>query len=190
MSTVNFGAVTIRTTFGLLIAVLWAMVVAGCYSEVNSPLDYDAVVDSDWAHASLYGERALDLRSSGTSVYSNLHNPHSTDYLYYEVYDYKASAEDCPGTKFYIYDHTPGDYYYYYGRINYVHLGDHSGLWGRWWNISPGQSENWLYVGYTIASCGAPVHLHFGHSAYDGMTEAYTGGQNGTLYRQQVAMYH
>lgn len=181
----------LATTLLVALASLWSLTSAfGYYSYVRSPLQRNTTVSSAWAHGYLYGERALDLQSSGESVFSYMENPHATDQLYYEVSNYQAQSGDCPGTKFLLFDHTTDGQYLYYGRINYVHLTDHSGKWGRSWNILPGQSESGLYVGYTVASCGAPVHLHTGHTDGDGMSENIAGNQGDTVYQGSLLMYH
>ena len=184
-----------KVTIILVVALasLWSMTSAlGYYSYVRSPLQRDATVSSHWSHGYLYGERALDLRSSGESVYSYMENPHATDQLYYEVSNYKVNSTDCPGTKFLLFDHTPppAEGWYFYGRINYVHLTDHEGKWGRSANILPVQSESNLYVGYTVASCGFPVHLHTGHTDGDGMSENIAGNVDSTVYQGNMLMYH
>ncbi len=71
----------------------------------------NTIVTSTWSHAQGYGERALDLSGSGLSVYSNLQNPNSSDYLYYEVYNYQGTSS-CPGSKFNLYRDSGGSYYY------------------------------------------------------------------------------
>ena len=126
-----------------LIIAVWSITNASAYySYVRSPLRRNTYVTSTWSHPTdgypVYYERALDLQSSGESVYSYLDNPSSTDKLYYQISDYKVNENDCPGSKFLLWDHTPGGDYFYYGRINYVHLTDHSGKWGRSWDINPG----------------------------------------------------
>jgi hypothetical protein len=137
-----------------------------------------------------YGERALDLQSSGTAVYSYLQNPHGSDYLYYEIYDYPQYGASYPGDEFQLYDHPSGGGYYYYASINYVHLTDHTEKWGRSWNISPGQYENNLYIGWTTASCGAPAHLHVGHLSNDGMSENISGYVGQSVPQETLLMYH
>ncbi|QFG02835.1 hypothetical protein [Tepidiforma bonchosmolovskayae] len=171
-----------------VLGALTASTVAAHYGYVRAPLAASATVTSEWSHGSSYGERALDLSASGVSVYSNLQNPSSSDYLYYEVYNYQGTSS-CPGSKFHLYRHT-GNTYYYYGTVNYVHLGDHSSLWGRSVDIAPGQSETWLYVGYTVASCGSPAHLHFGHLANDGIIEYINPPQGSTVSPSQLILYY
>lgn len=174
-----------------IVASMWSLTSAlGYYSYVRSPLQFNTTVTSTWSHAAGYGERALDLNATGNAVYSYLENPHATDYLYYEIYNYKVNSTDCPGSKFLLYDHTPGGQYYYYGRINYVHLTDHEGKWGRSWNINPGASESDLYIGYTVASCGVAAHLHVGHMNGDGMREEIAGYSGQAVNQGNLLMYH
>jgi hypothetical protein len=181
----------LATVLLVALASLWSLTTAfGHYSYVRSPLQRNTTVSSTWSHGYSYGERALDLQSSGESVFSYMENPNTTDYLYYEVSNYVVNSGDCPGSKFLLFIHTPGGQYYYYGRINYVHLTDHSGKWGRSWNINPGQAESDLYVGYTAATCGAGVHLHTGHTDGDGMLEQIAGNVNDTVYQGSLLMYH